>query len=145
MSGGGGNIYDFGASQTLADIIKQQYANYQAIYQPIENQQIAWATNPATIGNAQTGALANALTGSQAAAVGLRKSLEGAGTVLTPDQNAAVQKRLGLQRGLSEVEAMNRAGTSTYDTITNVLSGGAPNVAGLVKNVNTSGATGLGG
>lgn len=133
MSGGGGSIEDFGASQKLANIIAQQYANYQAVYQPIENQQIAWATDPNTINNAQIQAGAQADASSNSALTGLNKTLETSLSTLTPDQKAALQSKFGLQAALSKVGAMNRAGQQTYDTITQVLTGSAPSTSSMTS------------
>lgn len=136
MSGGGSTNYSFldpgSASNTLAQLVQQQQANYQAMYEPVENQLIDYATNPNTISNAQARAGANASIASAGAAQGLNKTLEGQGIKLTPVQEQAQQRKLGLQASLSKVGAMNTAGQQTYDTISQVLSGGAaPNIAAL--------------
>ncbi len=150
MSGGGGQTnYSFldpgSASNTLAQLVQQQQANYQAMYAPVENQLIDYATNPNTIPNAQARAGANADIGSANAVAGLNKTLETQGIKLTPVQQQAQQRKLGLQTGLSKVGAMNTAGQQTYDTITSILSGGAaPNIAalgGLNTAIPSTGAT----
>ena len=124
MSGGSAPIEDPTVSNELAQILGQKWQNYQSLFAPIENQQIAWATDPNTIKNAATQAGAQAVKGSAAAATGLQKAIETGGVKLTPDQQQAVQRRLGLEAGLSQVNAMNTAATNTYDSVTQVLGGG---------------------
>jgi hypothetical protein len=127
---------DYTASNLLAQITQAQYQNYQSLYSPIENQQIAYATNPGTIPLAQQQAGASSTAASTGTAQGLQKSLEGQGIKLSPDQQAAVSSKLGLQASLNKVGAMNTAGTATYDTISQTLAGGAPNLSNLTSNIN---------
>lgn len=134
MSGGGGG-QDYTASNLLAGITKQQWQNYQNIYQPIENKLISYATNPNVIKDAQAAAGLNADRAAASSEMGLNKALRGQGVQLTPDQQQAVSRKMGLQASLGKINAMNKAGQQTYDTVTNVLSGGAPNVSGLTQNV----------
>ena len=65
---------------------------------------------------------------------------------LLPEPPEAVLSgiNVGLNASLGQVDAMNKAGQQTYDTVTGVLTGGAPNVNSIVPNVNTAGPGGAG-
>lgn len=123
MGGSSTGSNDYSASNLLASITKQQYANYQSMYQPIENQQIAFATDPnqplaaAQRAGVQTG---NAF---QAQQQGLTKQLQGQGIALTPTMKASLDRKNAVAQSLATDNAMNHAAQSTYDTQTSVLTG----------------------
>lgn len=114
---------DYQASNILAGITQQQYQNYQGMYAPIENQQIAYATNANIPQYAAQQAGQTATNASQAQAQGLQKTIEGQGVTLNPQQQQAVAQKSGLAAGLSKVNAMNNAASSAYDTQTQILTG----------------------
>lgn len=123
MGGSSTGANDYSASDLLASITKQQWGNYQALYKPIEDQQIAYATNQQVPVNAALQAGATSNQAFQAQAQGLQKTLQGQGVTLNPQQQAALGRKTNLAAGLGEVNAMNHAATSAYDTQTGVLTG----------------------
>lgn len=127
MSGGGAPSPDYTASNEEAAITGQQWANFQSLYQPVEDQQIAYADNPAVPLQAANQAGVTADAQAQAVQQGLAKKLGGEGITLTPEQKQAMSERQNISAGLGKVGAMNKAAVSAYDTQSRTLSGGAPN------------------
>ncbi len=131
MSGGSGYSQQFDASNQLAGILGQQWANYQSVFKPVENKLIDYATNPDTITNATANAKTNVDNAFATSSGGLQRQLSAQGVQVTPEQQTAITRQNGLSKSLAEVGAMNQSANTTYDTITSVLSGGAPNMSGL--------------
>jgi hypothetical protein len=147
MAGQGGQQYAFdmpgSASNILAQIIKSQYANYNAMFVPEENKQIAFATDPNTIPNAQRRAMATTEGAFQGEQAGINKSLEAKGIHLTPDQQASVGRRNQVNQAMAVSDAANRSGARTYDTVSSILAG-SPSAAGIVGAASSGGGAGTG-
>lgn len=133
MSGGDAPAPDYTASNELAAITEQGWANFSSNFQPVEDQQDAFATNPNLPLQAAQRAGINADAASTSAAQGLNKKLGSEGITLTPEQKTALAERQGNAAGLSKVNDMNKAAIGTYDTQSRVLSGASPSVTSITS------------
>lgn len=151
MSTGGSQNYAFdqpgSASNTLAQIIKNQYAAYQAMFVPEENKSIKFATDPNTIPNAQKRAMGLTEQSFNAGNAGFNKGLETSNINMTPQQKASTDRQRQITQQLATVDSANRSGVRTFDSVTGILSG-AQSAAGIVPSGGGSGApapgTGIG-
>lgn len=135
MGGSSGSSYDFNApgsaSNQLSNILRQQYANYQAVYVPEENKLINWATDPNTIPNAQKQAMGLTAGAFKSQQQGQQKSFNGSGITLTPQMQSALQRKNQIQQTVAVDDSANRAGISAYDNVSAALSG-APGPTGIL-------------
>lgn len=125
--GGSSAQYNFdqpgSSSNLLAGILKQQYANFQQSFVPEENKLISYATDPNTIPNAQKRAMADASGGFAGQRAGMQKYLNTRGIQLPQQEMDQMNRRTQINQSAGLVDAANRAGVTTYDTINNVLAG----------------------
>lgn len=132
---GGGTDYNFdapgSASNQLAAIIRQQYANYQSMFVPEENKAIAYATNPNTVPEAGMQAMQVAGNSFNSQQQGQAMQLKTSGINLTPQQSAQLARRDQIAKTVATDDSANRAGISAYDNVSSILSG-APSVTGIL-------------
>lgn len=114
------------ASDTYAALTRDQWANYVSTFVPIENQLIAYATDPnKPLENmAEASRDVNAAYNAQEGATARR--LSGLGVSLSPDEQAAQQRSFGLSKSLADVGAQNVAGAMTRARQQSILGNPAP-------------------
>lgn len=118
------------ASDTYAALTRDQWANYVSTFVPIENQLIAYATDPnkPLEAMAEAGRDVNSAYNAQQGAT--ERRLKGLGVTLTPDEQMAQQRSFGLSKSLADVNAQNVAGTLTRDRQQSILGNPAPQSVG---------------
>jgi len=114
------------ANDTLAAVTKDQWANYVNTFVPIENNLIKYAEDPTQVTSAmsQAGADVNSSFAAQAGATQRRESALGVN--LSPDEQAASAKSLGLTQSLADVQAQNTARDLTVQRQQSILGNPAP-------------------
>ncbi len=116
------------AGDTYAALTRDQWQQYVSTFVPLENQLIDYATNPDTVNNAMVEASRDAGASYDAQAGATQRRLRGLGVTLTPDQQAAQTRSMGLSRGLADVGAQNTAAELTRSRQQQILGNPAPQV-----------------
>lgn len=114
------------ASDTLAAITRQQWADYVSTFIPIENQIIKYATDPAVVSNAMSEASQNVNQAFDAQAGATQRNLKGLGVTLSEDEKAAQTRSMGLARSLADVGGQNVARDLTTQRQQSILGNPAP-------------------
>lgn len=114
------------ASNIYAALTQEQWENYVSTFVPIENQLIAYATDPSQVQKATdaAGQMVDSAYGVQAGITARR--LAGMGTALTPEQQQAQTRETGLSKALSGVQARNMARDLTINRQQGILGNPAP-------------------
>lgn len=121
------------AAETYSAITREQWQNYVNTFVPIENQLIRYATDTTQPLQAMqhAGQDVNASFDAQEGVISRR--LRSLGTELSPDEQAASTRSLGLSRSLADVGAQNMARDLTLERQQRVLGNPAPSAtAGFV-------------
>ncbi len=118
------------ANDTFAAVTREQWNNYVQTFVPIENQLIKYATDPTVVSGAmqQASQDVNSAFNAQQGATG--RKLQGLGVSLSPDEQQANTRSMGLQRGLADVQAQNTARDLTTQRQQSILGSPAPQGAG---------------
>lgn len=124
-SGGGGGQ---SASQTFADLTRQQWDDYLTNFVPLENTIIKYATDPMTVQNAVAEARSDVAGAFDAQAGINQRRLSGLGVTLNADEQRASDRSLGLQRSLADVTAANITTERVTDRQKALLGAPAPNL-----------------
>lgn len=114
------------ASDLFAQATRQQWANYVQTFVPIENSLIRYATDPTVVSNAMSDAsqgVNNAFDAQQGAT---QRRLQGLGVSLSPDEQAAQTKSMGLTRSLADVQSQNTARDLTVQRQQSIIGSPAP-------------------
>ena len=114
------------AGDTYAALTRDQWQQYVSTFVPIENQLIDYATNPDTVNNAMAEASKDVNASFDAQAGATQRRLQGLGVNLTPEQQGAQKRSLGLSRSLADVGAQNTAAELTRSRQQQVLGNPAP-------------------
>jgi hypothetical protein len=114
------------ANDIFASVTRDQWANYVQTFIPIENSLIKYATDPNVVSNAMSDAgtgVDQAFTAQQGAT---DRRLKGLGVQLSPDEQAAQTRSMGLTQGLSKVQAENTARDLTVQRQQSILGSPVP-------------------
>lgn len=124
--GGGSTNSSTYASDTLAAVTRQQWADYVSTFIPIENQLIKYATDPAVVSNAMSEASQNVNQAFDAQAGATQRNLKGLGVTLSEDEKVAQARSTGLARSLADVGGQNIARDLTTQRQQSILGNPAP-------------------
>lgn len=128
----GANSYGVGlgsktyAGDTYAALTRDQWAQYVSTFVPLENTLIRYATDPETVNNAMSEASQDVNASYDAQTGATQRRLKGLGVNLTPEQQSAQTRSLGLSRSLSDVGAQNTAAELTRSRQQQILGNPAP-------------------
>lgn len=114
------------ANDLYAQYTRDQWANYVNTFIPIENQLIKYATDTSLPGQKMQEASQNINSAYAQQAGATARRLEGLGVTLSPDEQAAQQKQMGLSKSLADVQAQNVAGDVTRQRQQSILGNPAP-------------------
>lgn len=120
------------ATDTFAELTRQQYADYVSNIVPLENRLIDYATDPSVVGNAVTRAQGLVNTSFDRQAAANQERIRGLGLTLDADEQAAMTRSTDLARGLAEVDAMNSARDQTMARRASILGSPTPQVAQMM-------------
>lgn len=112
----------------IAALTRQQYRDYIDRFQPREDWLINYATNenkPLEDANRARGYVDQAFANAPGT---LDRRMKGLGVSMTPEQQQSFQRQSTYQKGLSQVDAMNRASQNTWDRQTEILTGSSPSI-----------------
>jgi hypothetical protein len=126
--GGGGDGGGGTASETFAQITRQQWSDYLNTFVPIENQLIKYATDPGVVSSAMSEASGDVNAAFDAQQGATDRRLQGLGVTLSPEEQAARTKSTGLARSLTDVGAQNNAAALTRQRQDSILGNPAPKV-----------------
>lgn len=124
--GGGATNSSTYASDMLAEVTRQQWADYVSTFIPIENQLIKYATDPAVVSNAMSEASQNVNQAFNAQEGATQRNLKGLGITLSEDERAAQTRSMGLARSLADVGNQNVARDLTTQRQQSILGNPAP-------------------
>lgn len=129
--GGGGGSGSTYASDTFAQLTRDQWANYVQNYVPYEDKLISYATDPGVVSTAMSTAstdVNNAFNNVQASS---QRRLAGMGLTLNADEQAASTRQLGLARSLADVQGQNSARDATMARQQSILGNPTPKIGVL--------------
>lgn len=119
------------ASDGLARLTRERFADYQRRFRNIENQQIEFATDRAAPMNAAQEAIGD-VQASFAQIPGQQERRNARmGLSMAPDQQQSQARATNLAGGLASVVAANRAARQTYDRQTAVFGGTGAAIPGM--------------
>lgn len=125
-TGGGDDSQDNTANDIFASVTRDQWSNYVNTFVPIENKLIDYATNPSTVSDAMSSASKGVNQAFDAQTGATQRRLQGLGTQLSPDEQAAQDKSSGLTRSLADVQSQNTARDLTVQRQQSILGSPAP-------------------
>lgn len=114
------------ASDTFAALTREQWADYQNTYVPLENQLIQQAMDPEAANQAMASASQNVNDSFTAQQGATDRRLRGLGLQLTPEQQAASTRATALSKSLTDVGAQNTARDLTIQRQQSILGNPAP-------------------
>jgi hypothetical protein len=114
------------ASDTFAALTREQWADYQNTFVPLENQLIQMATDPEAANQAMADASQNVNDSFAAQEGATDRRLRGLGLQLTPEQQAASTRATALSKSLTDVQAQNTARDLTVQRQQSILGNPAP-------------------
>lgn len=114
------------AGDTYAALTRDQWQQYVSTFVPLENQLISYAMDPETVNNAMAEASRDVNASYDAQAGATQRRLRGLGVNLTPEQQGAQQRSMGLSRSLADVGAQNTAAELTRSRQQQVIGNPAP-------------------
>lgn len=117
------------AARTYAALTRQQWADHVATYVPIENTMIDFATDSTQPAKAMAAASENVSDAFAMQEGDFQRRLQGLGTTLTADEQAAQTRAAGLSKSLADVQAQNIAGTQTRELQYGLMGAAPPNIA----------------
>ena len=116
------------ASDTYAALTRQQWGDYlNTTGVPYENKLIDY-TDPSVVANNMTSASQNVNGAFDRQAGATQRRLTGLGLTLTPEEQAASDRSLGLARSLADVNAQNTVRDQTIARQQAVLGNPAPKI-----------------
>lgn len=124
MGGGGGSSQYYEASFPLANVAREQYADYQNRFQPEEQKLIQEGLNPNQYDQSAQMAGNNMDTAYQNQQGAMTRDMSRMGVTMTPQQQEAVNQSLSLGRASAAVGSENTARNDVWDRINGVMSGG---------------------
>lgn len=116
------------ASQTFADLTRQQWDDYLTDFVPFENTMIRYATDPNTVTNAVAAARGDVANSFEMQQGVQDRRLRGLGLTLDADEQRAVERQTGLARSLADVTAANMTTERVMDRQQSLLGAPAPNI-----------------
>lgn len=123
------------ASNLRAKIAREQWEDYKARFQPLENKLIGYARNPeafATANREQAVGRVNQAFGLLPAQA--ERRLGSYGLTMTPEQQTDFKRKAGLQQSLGQVQASNLSDRLSEDQIRGIVSGSTlVNSRGLIN------------
>lgn len=114
------------AGDTYAALTRDQWQQYVSTFVPLENQLIDYATSPDTVNNAMSEASRDVNASYDVQAGATQRRLRGLGVNLTPEQQGAQTRSLGISRSLADVGAQNTAAELTRSRQQQILGSPAP-------------------
>jgi hypothetical protein len=123
---GSGAQRQMSAGDTFAALTREQWADYQNTFVPLENQLIQMATDPEAANRAMADASQNVNDSFAAQEGSTGRRLRGLGLQLTPEQQAASTRATSLSKSLTDVQAQNTARDLTVQRQQSLLGNPAP-------------------
>ncbi len=114
------------AGDSYAALTRQQWSDYISTFVPIENQLIAYATDPNVVRESMAEASRDVNASFDAQSASTDRRLRGLGIQLSPEEQAARKRSEGLSRSLTDVGAQNTARDLTMRRQQSVLGNPAP-------------------
>jgi hypothetical protein len=114
------------ANDLYADVTRQQWSDYVNNFVPVENKLIQYATDPNVVSGAMSGASTGVHQAFDAQQGATQRRLQGLGVQLSPDEQAAQKKSMGVTEGLADVQAQNTARDLTVQRQQSILGSPAP-------------------
>ncbi len=114
------------ASDMFAAVTRDQWATYVDTFIPIENKLIQYATDPNVVSDAMSSASEGVNDAFDAQQGATQRRLKGLGVQLSPDEQAAQTRSMGLTRSLADVQAQNTARDLTTQRQQSILGSPAP-------------------
>lgn len=114
------------AGDTYAALTRDQWATYVGTFVPIENQLIAYATDPSKPLEAMKTASTNVNNAYAAQMGSTQRRLQGLGVTLNADEQQAQQRSYGLSKSLADVGAQNMARDMTIQRQQTLIGNPAP-------------------
>ena len=129
--GGGDANTSTTASDTFARLTRDQWQSYVTNYVPYENDLIKYATSTTAVGDAMKSASADVNSVFDNSTAATQRRLAGLGLTLSPDEQAASTRSIGLARSLADVNAQNTARDATVARQQSILGNPTPRIGGL--------------
>lgn len=114
------------ANDTFAAITRDQWQNYVSTFVPIENQLIKYATDPNVVSDAMKDASTGVTQAFDAQQGATQRKLKGLGVQLSPDEQQAQGRSMGLTKSLADVQSQNTARDLTVQRQQSILGSPAP-------------------
>lgn len=114
------------AGDTYAALTRQQWSDYISTFVPIENQLIAYATDPGVVRESMAEASRDVNASFDAQEASTERRTRGLGITLSAEERNAQKRATGLARSLSDVQAQNTARDLTSRRQQSVLGNPAP-------------------
>lgn len=114
------------AGDSFAALTRQQWSNYISTFVPIENELIAYGTDPNVVRDAMSEASQNVSRAFDAQSASTDRRLRGLGIQLSPEEMEARKRSESLSRSLTDVGAQNTARELTTRRQQAVLGNPAP-------------------
>jgi len=116
------------ATDTFAQMTRDQWQTYVKDYIPYENKLIDYATDPNTVSDAMSQASDTVASAFDARAASSQRHLRGLGLTLDADEQQAATRSTALARSLADVNAQNTVRDATMTRQASILGNPAPKI-----------------
>lgn len=122
------------ASDTMAAIARRDWERYKETFMPLEDYLFQYINNPGYRQGVVTENLQNFNSAFDSAQMGNQRNLERYGLQLSPDETQSQQRMASLQKGLGQVESINRTNRILKDQEYQILGAGSNPASQLINN-----------
>lgn len=123
------------ASDTFAQLTRDQWQSYITNFVPYENKLIDYATDPGVVSSAMKSASTDVNSAFDNQAGVQQRRLSGLGLTLDASEQAASTRSTGLARSLADVNAQNTSRDATVARQQSILGNPMPKLDGLAAGV----------
>ena len=116
------------ASDTFAQLTRDQWASYVQNYVPFENKLIDYATDPGVVASAMSEASRDVNAAFDGRELATTRRLGGLGLTLDADEQQASTRSFGLARSLADVQGKNSARDATRERQQTILGNPMPRI-----------------
>lgn len=121
------------ASETMAAIARRDWERYKETFMPLEDYLFQYINNPGYRQGVVSDNLQNFNSAFDSAQAGNDRNLQRYGLQLSPDETQSQQRMASLQKGLGQVEAINRTNRVLKDQEYRILGAGTNPTASLTN------------
>lgn len=116
------------ASDTFAQLTRDQWASYVQNFVPFENKLIQYATEPGVVGGAMAAASQDVNASFDNRQAATTRRLGSLGLTLNADEQQASTRSFGLARSLADVQAQNSTRDATVARQQSILGNPSPRI-----------------